>query len=349
MPRLRPPAGASRQRLGPRRARRAAGPRRGSGRTRTGSAGWKRQPLGGLRRIGHLAGQRLGQEARPVGVRHGADQRLAVRVQRQAPERQRRPGLDHQRRGTSPRPRRRRGARSPGRARSGAARGRGRATGRRAGSRAAPAPTRRATRAARRARSPTDSRRARARSRSAGAGRRRTRAGNRRCGARGQSDELEQLRARVARDHARPTSSAVRELRADLAPRVERRVRVLEDELQPDELRRPRAPRERRDRVRPRSAPMPPVERHEPDRRAGEASTCRSRTRRRARRSGRLDRQARAGDRAHATAAAPLVVDDDVGRARARSSPRTGRRDRRAAGRRRRRAAARRAGRLSRR
>ena len=39
------------------------------------------------RRVGHLARQRLGQRARAVGVRHGGDQRLGVRMQRQRPER----------------------------------------------------------------------------------------------------------------------------------------------------------------------------------------------------------------------------------------------------------------------
>ena len=79
--------------------------------------------------IGHLARQRVGQEAAPVRVRDRVDQRLAVGVERllphPAPSARSRPCG----RGTSPRPRRRRGGRSPGRARSGAARGRARARG----------------------------------------------------------------------------------------------------------------------------------------------------------------------------------------------------------------------------
>ena len=66
-----------------RRAEAAAAPRPAPV-ERDGQRGWKRQPAGRPRRVGHLAGQRVGQEPRAVGVRDRGDQRLGVRVQRRA-------------------------------------------------------------------------------------------------------------------------------------------------------------------------------------------------------------------------------------------------------------------------
>src|SRR5207244_6802029 len=63
-------------------------------------------------------------------------------------------------------------------------------------------------------------------------------------GARRQADEVEQLLDAGAAAAARrevEDVERVRDLRADLAARVERRVRVLEDELEPRELPRARA------------------------------------------------------------------------------------------------------------
>ena len=79
---------------------------------------------------------------------------------------------------------------------------------------------------------------------------------------------------------------AVGDLRADRAARVQRRVRVLEDHLQPARSREPGAAPQRRAAACPRTAPRPPAGGVEPDGRAGERATCRSPTRRRARRSG---------------------------------------------------------------
>ena len=55
-------------------------------RTRTGSAGGSGSRGGGRDGSGTSPGQRLRQRARAVGVRHRADQRLGVRVQRRRPE-----------------------------------------------------------------------------------------------------------------------------------------------------------------------------------------------------------------------------------------------------------------------
>ena len=66
---------------------------------------------------------------------------------------------------------------------------------------------------------------------------------------RGQPDELEQLRDACAPARGEEDVEHIKrvgELRADLAPRVQRRVRVLEDHLQPRELARAGAPRQRR-------------------------------------------------------------------------------------------------------
>ena len=133
----------------------------------------------------------------------------------------------------------------------------------------------------------------------------------------GQPDEIaELLHARTAR-RARALGDAVGELRADRAARVERRVRILEDELKADELRRPRPARERRHRLALEDGPCRRRRARARPRHA-RASTCRSRTRRQGRRSARARLSARARDRANARAAAPLVLDDDVSGARAR-------------------------------
>ena len=192
-----------------------------------------------LRRVGHLARERLGQEAAAVGVRDRA--RSAPRVygcsgsSRAAASARSRPSRPRYMTETA-------SATWRTIARSCEIRSRPRPSSRersRAGSRAAPGRRRRARRAARRGRSPTARRRARARSRSAAAGRRENSCGKRSAAAGGQADELEQLAdaAGARRCGARPSVvSASRELRADPAARVERRVRVLEDELQPGEL-----------------------------------------------------------------------------------------------------------------
>ena len=103
----------------------------------------------------------------------------------------------------------------------------------------------------------------------------------------------------------------VGELRADLAARVERRVRVLEDELEARELARPAAAPERDDLAaleddRARRRP------DEPDRGPGERRLAAARLADEADDLPALDGDARAGDRADAAAAAAVVVDDDV-------------------------------------
>ena len=187
---------------------------------------------------GTSPGSASGRTPRAVGVRNGGDQRLGVRVQRAAPRAAASAPVSTIRRGTSPTT-----ASATWRtiARSCEISSRPSVElarqARRAGSRAAPAPTRRATRAARRARSRTGRRRARGRSRCAGAGRRRTRAGTGRPRSAGSptSSSSSATRRRAPRARRR---EPVRELAPDLAARVERRVRVLEDELQPHELAR---------------------------------------------------------------------------------------------------------------
>src|SRR5207237_1904586 len=99
---------------------------------------------------------------------------------------------------------------------------------------------------------------------------------------------------------------------ADPAPRVERRVRVLEHHLQADELRRPGAAGERRHRLA--------LEAHrslgrldEPDRSPREARLAAARLADEPDDLPALDRQARPGNGADASAAAAVVLDDDVG------------------------------------
>ena len=111
---------------------------------------------------------------------------------------------------------------------------------------------------------------------------------------------------------ARPRRSPSRDLRADRPPRVERRVRVLEDHLQPDEAPRPRAPRRAASTGSPSKTTLPPDGRHEPDRRARERRLAAARLADEADDLAALDAEARARDRAHAATAAALVVDDDV-------------------------------------
>ena len=69
------------------------------------------------RRVGHLAGQRLGERAAPSGVRHRADQRLGVRMERQRPQLLRRRRLDDDAEVHDGDRRRRRAGRSRGRGR----------------------------------------------------------------------------------------------------------------------------------------------------------------------------------------------------------------------------------------
>src|SRR5439155_25207703 len=122
-----------------------------------------------------------------------------------------------------------------------------------------------------------------------------------------QSDELEQLA------HARRASTTpdpVRHLRADGAAWVERRVRVLEDELQLHERSRACSPRQRRDRCafeRDRAARR----RDEPDRRARERRLAAAGLADEPDDAAALDADARARNRTHPAAAA-IVVDDDV-------------------------------------
>ena len=130
----------------------------------------------------------------------------------------------------------------------------------------------------------------------------------RRAGRRARSSSPHARRARRARGRVDP----VADLRADRPPRVERRVRVLEDHLQPDEAARPRAARQRRDGLaleddacRPRSARARPPR--------APASTCRSPTRRRGRRPGRARRRGSLPrPRARSPPPRRVVVDDDV-------------------------------------
>ena len=81
----------------PGRCSQQAADRAGASSTRSGSSdghrsnaygqrGWKRHPVGGLRRVGDLARQRLRQGPGAVGVRDGADERLRVRVERARPQ-----------------------------------------------------------------------------------------------------------------------------------------------------------------------------------------------------------------------------------------------------------------------
>src|SRR5262249_10360221 len=62
-------------------------------RERVRAAGVKAAPARRLRRVGHLAGERVGQEAAAVRVRDRVDQRLAVRMDWLLPEHGRRAGL----------------------------------------------------------------------------------------------------------------------------------------------------------------------------------------------------------------------------------------------------------------
>ena len=55
---------------------------------------WKRQPGGGCDGSGTSPGSASGEDPGAVGARHGADQGLAVRVERRRPERPGRRGLD---------------------------------------------------------------------------------------------------------------------------------------------------------------------------------------------------------------------------------------------------------------
>ena len=59
-----------------------------------GQRGWKRQPLGGRAGVGHLAGQRLGQGAGAVRARDRGDERLGVGMARRRPDRAGRALLD---------------------------------------------------------------------------------------------------------------------------------------------------------------------------------------------------------------------------------------------------------------
>ena len=109
-----------------------------------------------------------------------------------------------------------------------------------------------------------------------------------------QPDELAAARAPgPARSEAGKSPSVVErigELRADLAARVERRVRVLEDELEPGELaRRGRAGRAA-STGSPAKTTEPEVGFDEPDRGPGERRLAAARTRRRGRRSARRRR-----------------------------------------------------------
>ncbi len=133
-------------------------------------------------------------------------------------------------------------------------------------------------------------------------------------GCRRKTDELEQLL------HAPPAAGSrhqvqhvqrVAQLRADLAPRVERRVRVLEDHLEPGELARARSARERLHLV--------PLEEDGSRRRSNEANGGARKTRLAT--AGLADEpddlssfdgEARACDRTHAFMAPPFVDDLDV-------------------------------------
>ena len=118
-----------------------------------------------------------------------------------------------------------------------------------------------------------------------------------------QADDVEQL---LDAGTARAATDPVRDLRPDRPARVERRVRVLEDELQPDERRRPRAPGQRRYSLaleRDRTARR----RHEPDRGARESRLATARFADEPDDASPVDAKARAGDCTHAA-----VIDDDV-------------------------------------
>jgi hypothetical protein len=130
----------------------------------------------------------------------------------------------------------------------------------------------------------------------------------------GESYQLEEL------CDARPTSTAwneierverVRQLRADLPTRVQRRVRVLKDHLKPRQLTRPRAPRERSDFAAleddgsSRRA-------HEPDGRAGKTRLPAAGLAYETHDLTALDGEACARDRGHTLTPTPLVDDLDV-------------------------------------
>src|SRR5262249_45825073 len=125
-----------------------------------------------------------------------------------------------------------------------------------------------------------------------------------------QADERAQLPdPRVARTRAR--LDPVRDLRADRPPRVERRVRVLEDELEAEERTRPGAPRHRAHLVS-LEAHGAARSRHEADGRPRERGLAASRLADEPDDLSRVDAEAGAGDGADPAAAATLALDDDV-------------------------------------
>ncbi|HEY2073973.1 MAG TPA: hypothetical protein VGG88_10405 [Gaiellaceae bacterium] len=125
------------------------------------------------------------------------------------------------------------------------------------------------------------------------------------------ADDLAELADASLAHRPRPSSKRVSDLRAGRASRVERRVRVLKDELQPNERLRPRAPRQRR-HVGSLESHDAARQRREADSRARERRLAASRLADEADHSTPLDGDARTGDCPDAFAAAALVLDDDV-------------------------------------
>ena len=150
--------------------------------------------------------------------------------------------------------------------------------------------------------------------------------------ARRKPDQLAQLAHALGASggrHDPQRDERVRELGADLPTRVERRVGVLEDELEPREVALAAAAAEGRD-VLPVEDDRSRDRLHEPDRRAGERGLSTARLAHEPDDLPGLDADARTGDRSDTAAATALVVDDDVAELEQAHRPQTGRRGRRA-------------------